>query len=242
MSMDLQRLTSLLRKCMQDYHMIAPCDKLAVGLSGGKDSLTLLMGLKQLQRFYPIPYELCAIHVSSGAEGCEDGIRTMAAFCAQLEVPFYSVNADIYEIVFIWRKEKNPCSLCAKLRRGALNNQALALGCTKIVYAHHKDDFIETSLMNLMLEGHYGCFPPVTHLDKTNLSVLRPMFLIDEKDVRGFAKRYDLPVVKNPCPADGRTKRQEVKEFIRDSRSVFPANRECLFASLVELFQREQGV
>lgn len=238
MSMDLQRLTSLLRKCMQQYGMISPGDKIAVGLSGGKDSLTLLMGLKQLQSFYPIPYELCAIHVSSGAPGCEEGIAVMADFCRTLDVPFSAVNAESYEIVFLRRKEKNPCSLCAKLRRGALNEQALVLGCTKIAYAHHKDDFIETSLMNLMLEGHYDCFEPVTHLDRTNLSVLRPMLMVDEKDVIGFARRYALPVVKNPCPADGQTKRQEVKDFIRRSRDVFPGGRDCLYAALVDYFQR----
>lgn len=128
-------------------------DKIAVGLSGGKDSLTLLMGLKNLQRFYPVPYGLCAIHVGSGAPGSEADVETMRRFCEGLDVPFYFVDAKVYQIVFEIRKEKHPCSLCAKLRRGALNDKAMALGCNKIAYAHHQDDFIETSLMNLMLEG-----------------------------------------------------------------------------------------
>ena len=114
----------------------------------------------------------------------------------------------------------------------------MALGCNKIAYAHHQDDFIETSLMNLMLEGHYDCFPPVTHLDRTNLQVLRPMLMIKERDVIGFARRENLPVVKNPCPADGHTRRQDVKDFIRRSRDVFPQGRECLYASLLAYFDR----
>ena len=219
MAMDLQRLMSLLRQCMQRYDMVSAGDKIAVGLSGGKDSLTLLMGLKHLQRFYPVPYGLCAIHVGSGAPGSEADVETMRRFCEGLDVPFYFVDAKVYQIVFEIRKEKHPCSLCAKLRRGALNDKAMALGCNKIAYAHHQDDFIETSLMNLMLEGHYDCFPPVTHLDRTNLQVLRPMLMIKERDVIGFARRENLPVVKNPCPADGHTRRQDVKDFIRDENA-----------------------
>lgn len=238
MAMDLQRLMSLLRQCMQRYDMVSAGDKIAVGLSGGKDSLTLLMGLKHLQRFYPVPYGLCAIHVGSGAPGSEADVETMRRFCEGLDVPFYFVDAKVYQIVFEIRKEKHPCSLCAKLRRGALNDKAMALGCNKIAYAHHQDDFIETSLMNLMLEGHYDCFPPVTHLDRTNLQVLRPMLMVKERDVIGFARRENLPVVKNPCPADGHTRRQDVKDFIRRSRDVFPQGRECLYASLLDYFDR----
>ena len=238
MAMDLQRLMSLLRQCMQRYDMVSAVDKIAVGLSGGKDSLTLLMGLKHLQRFYPVPYGLCAIHVGSGAPGSEADVETMRRFCEGLDVPFYFVDAKVYQIVFEIRKEKHPCSLCAKLRRGALNDKAMALGCNKIAYAHHQDDFIETSLMNLMLEGHYDCFPPVTHLDRTNLQVLRPMLMVKERDVIGFARRENLPVVKNPCPADGHTRRQDVKDFIRRSRDVFPQGRECLYASLLDYFDR----
>lgn len=238
MAMDLQRLMSLLRQCMQRYDMVSAGDKIAVGLSGGKDSLTLLMGLKHLKRFYPVPYGLCAIHVGSGAPGSEADVETMRRFCEGLDVPFYFVDAKVYQIVFEIRKEKHPCSLCAKLRRGALNDKAMALGCNKIAYAHHQDDFIETSLMNLMLEGHYDCFPPVTHLDRTNLQVLRPMLMVKERDVIGFARRENLPVVKNPCPADGHTRRQDVKDFIRRSRDVFPQGRECLYASLLDYFDR----
>ncbi len=232
MSMDVQRLTSLLRQCIQEYGMIEPGDAIAVGLSGGKDSLTLLIGLSALRRFYPVPFTLHAIHVDVGAGMPEEDIHRMSSFCEQYGVPFHHVRTQIYQIVFEARKEKNPCSLCAKLRKGALNQAAADLGCTKIAYAHHKDDFIETSLMNLMLEGRYDCFPPVTKLDRTGLTVLRPMFFIDERDVIGFTRKMALPVVKNPCPADGKTRREDVKAFIRESRRTFPKVRENLFSAL----------
>ncbi len=242
MSMDLQRLTSLLRQTITRYGMISPGDRIAVGLSGGKDSLTLLLGLKKLQACLPTPFDLCAIHVDSGSGRLMpdyDGPRRMAEFCAALGVPFTNVKTDIYDIVFVRRREKNPCSLCAKLRKGALNAQALALGCNKVAYAHHQDDFIETSLMSLLIEGHYRCFPPVTALDRTGLRVIRPMLLVTERDVIGFARKMALPVVQTPCPADGRTKRQEVKEFIRASRGTFPQIRENLFSALVETYEED---
>ena len=238
MSMDLQRLTSLLRQCIQQYGMIQPGDGVAVGLSGGKDSLCLLMGLAALRRFYPASFTLHAIHVDVGAGMKDEDIHRMSSFCAQLEVPFHRVRTDIYQIVFEERKEKNPCSLCAKMRKGALNAKALELGCRKIAYAHHKDDFIETLMMNLLMEGRCECFPPVTQLDKTGLQVLRPMLLIDEADVRGFTRRYDLPVVKNPCPADGATRREDVKRYIHESRAQFPKIRESLFSAVTGLFDK----
>ena len=239
MSMDLQRLTSLLRQCIQRYGMIEEGDAIAVGLSGGKDSLCLLMGLAALRRFYPVSFTLHAIHVDVGAGMKDEDIHRMSSFCAQLEVPFHHVRTDIYQIVFEERKEKNPCSLCAKMRKGALNAKALELGCRKIAYAHHKDDFIETLMMNLLMEGRCECFPPVTQLDKTGLQVLRPMLLIDEADVRGFTRRYDLPVVKNPCPADGATRREDVKRYIHESRAQFPKIRESLFSAVTGLFDKE---
>lgn len=240
MSMDMQRLTSLLRQCIQRYDMIQPGDNIAVGLSGGKDSLCLLMGLSALRRFYPAAFELHAIHVDVGAGMSAENIARMADFCATQSVPFHHVKTDIYQIVFEERKEKNPCALCAKMRKGALNQKALELGCGKIAYAHHKDDFIETSLMNLLLEGRYDCFPPVTQLDKTGLQVLRPMLLVDERDVIGFTRKYELPVVANPCPADGATRREDVKQFIRESRKQFPNIRESLFSAVERLFEEQK--
>ena len=237
--MDLQRLTSLLRQCIQRYDMIQPGDGIAVGLSGGKDSLCLLMGLAALKRFYPVPFALHAIHVDVGAGMSAENIQAMADFCAGLDVPFHHVKTEIYQIVFEARQEKNPCALCAKMRKGALNQTALDLGCSKIAYAHHKDDFIETLMMNQLLEGRCECFPPVTKLDKTGLQVLRPMLYVDERDVIGFTRKYALPVVKNPCPADGKTRREDVKQFLRDSRVQFPKIRQNLFSAVTGLFEKE---
>lgn len=234
--MDLQRLTSYLRQCIQKYNMIEDGDKIAVGLSGGKDSLTLLMGLKKLQSFYPKSFDLVAIYVDLGIQKNEAMIQALSSYCEDLQVPFYPIQTQIYDIVFQTRKEKNPCSLCAKMRKGALNEKALSLNCNKIAYAHHMDDFIETSLMSLLIEGRYECFPPVTLLDNSGLSVIRPMFYISEQEVAGFAKRNHLPTQKNPCPADGYTKRQATKEWIMESKEVFPDIRKNLFSSLEKHF------
>lgn len=234
--MDLQRLVSHLRKCIQDYHMIQEGDSIAIGLSGGKDSLTLLCGMAKLQQFYPIPFSLCAIYVDLGITDSTEMISSMEEFCTKWNVPFYVVSTDIYSIVFQQRREKNPCSLCAKLRKGALNQKALSLGCNKIAYAHHQDDFMETSMMSLFMEGHYSCFLPVTLLDRTGLSVLRPLLYVTEREITGYALRNHLPVFSNPCPADGRTKRQDMKEFIEKSAQTFPDIRKNLNAALLNYF------
>lgn len=239
--MDAQKLLSYLRQCIQQYNMIENGDRIAVGLSGGKDSMTLLYGMKQLQRFYPNPFDLIAIYVDLGIPVSNNAVvseKILSEYCTELDVPFYTVHTDIYQITFEERKEKNPCSLCAKMRKGALNDMALELNCNKIAYAHHKDDFIETSLMSLLFEGHYYCFPPVTHLDRTGLTVIRPMLYIDEKEVTGFVRRNKLPIISNPCPADGVTKRQEVKEFIEKSATQFPDIRKNLNAALLDYFAR----
>ncbi|MDE6435075.1 MAG: tRNA 2-thiocytidine biosynthesis TtcA family protein [Lachnospiraceae bacterium] len=246
--MDTQKLLSYLRQCIQKYNMIKTGDHIAVGLSGGKDSMTLLYGLKQLQRFYPEHFELSAIYVNLGIpvpdtpihkpQTLSDAVTILSNYCKGLEVPFYVVGTDIYQITFEERKEKNPCSLCSKMRKGALNNQALELGCNKIAYAHHKDDFIETSLMSLLFEGHYYCFPPVTHLDRTGLTVIRPMLYIDEREISGFVKRKKIPVAANPCPADGVTTRQQIKEFIQKNAAQFPDIRKNLNAALLDYFEK----
>ncbi len=254
--MDLQKLTSYLRQGIQKYHMIENGDKIAVGLSGGKDSLTLLMGLQKLSTFYPKAYEIVAIYVDLGiypdstlsTDASKDSpnasenlmIETLSSFCKFLQVPFYPVTTQIYNIVFEERKEKNPCSLCAKMRKGAFNEQALALGCNKVAYAHHMDDFMETSMMSLLIEGHYDCFLPVTNLDKTRLQVIRPMIFVPEQEIEGFARRNRLPVMTNPCPADGLTKRQETKEWIAASQKYFPDIRKNLNSALLKYFEDQK--
>lgn len=235
--MDTQKLLSYLRQCIQKYDMIQPDDKIAVGLSGGKDSLTLLKGLNELRKFYPIPYELVAIYVDLGIRhNADTAIPVLENYCKDLQVPFYAIQTEIYPIIFEERKEKNPCSLCAKMRKGALNDKALSIGCNKIAYAHHKNDFIETSIMSLFFEGHYYCFPPVTHLDKTGLILIRPMLFIDEREIKGYTYKNHLPVITNPCPADGYTKRQEVKEFLQTIQKQFPDLTKNLNSALLHYF------
>lgn len=234
--MKTQKLLSYLRQCIKKYNMIQTGDKIAVGLSGGKDSMTLLYGLKKLQSFYPNSYDLIAIYVNLGIRDISSDVNILKEYCKKINVPFYEINTEIYKIIFEKRKEKNPCSLCSKMRKGALNQMALSLGCNKIAYGHHKDDFIETSIMSLFFEGHYDCFPPVTNLDQTSLSIIRPMLYIDEKEVKSFILKNNIPTLKNFCPADGFTKREEIKEFIANASQQFPNMRKNINASLLNYF------
>lgn len=209
--MKLQRLYSLTRQAIDRYHMIDEGDHIAIGISGGKDSLTLLYALAGLQSFYPKKFKLSAITVDLGFEGFE--LSPVKTLCERFSVPYAIIRTDIAKILFQERLESNPCSLCAKLRKGALNQKAIELGCNKIAYAHHKDDFIETMMLSLIFEGRFYSFPPCTYLDRTELTVIRPMMYVPEADVIGFSKKYELPVCKNPCPVDGHTKREYVKKL-----------------------------
>lgn len=224
--MQLQQLLSYTRRAVDDYRMIEDGDKIAVGISGGKDSLTLLYALNGLRRFYPKKFELCAITVNLGFDL---DLSRIQALCDSFCVPYYEVKTNISEIVFDIRKEDNPCSLCAKLRKGAFNDKAKELGCNKFAYAHHKDDVIETMLMSLMYEGRFHCFSPVTYLSRTNLTLIRPLIYVPEPDIIGFQKQYDLPTFKNPCPADGYTKREYTKDLIRSLTKENPLLKEHLF-------------
>ena len=210
--MKLQKLMSQVRKAVDEYQLIGEGDKIAVGISGGKDSLTLLYALQGLQRFYPRHFELQAITVSLGFPGFD--LEPIKALCASLEVPYTVVETEIGKIIFEDRKETNPCSLCAKMRKGAFNEKAKELGCNKVAYAHHKDDVIETMLLSLIYEGRFYSFSPRTYLDRMDVTVIRPMIFVEEADVIGFQNRYQLPVAKNPCPADGYTRREYVKNLL----------------------------
>lgn len=234
--MRLQKLYSYTRKAIDDYEMINEGDKIAIGISGGKDSLTLLYALSGMRRFYPQKYELAAISVDLGL-----GIQNMdkiKELCDSLEVPFYIEKTEIGNKVFDIRKEKNPCSLCAKMRKGALNNKALELGCNKIAYAHHKDDIIETMMMSFIYEGRINSFAPVTHLEKTGLYVLRPMMYVSEAEVIGFKNKYQLPVAKNPCPVDGHTKREYIKKLISEINKENPGVKERMFTAISATFHK----
>ena len=232
--MELQKLLSYTRKAVDEYRMIEEGDHIAVGISGGKDSLTLLYALHGLKRFYPKKFELSAITVDLGFEDFD--LSPIQALCQELNIPYRIESSDIYEILFHVRKESNPCSLCAKMRKGALNQAIKEMGCNKIAYAHHKDDIIETMLLSLIFEGRFYSFSPKTYLDRTDLTVIRPMMFVDEKDVIGFKNKYQLPVVKSKCPVDGYTKRQYVKELLRQLNHENPVSAKgCFMQSLMEI-------
>ena len=230
--MKLQRLLSLTRQAVDDYALIDSGDKIAVGISGGKDSLTLLYALHGLKRFYPNEFELSAITVDLGFENFD--LSPVRSLCSELSVPFTVVPTDIGKILFETRKESNPCALCAKMRKGALNETAKQLGCNKIAYAHHRDDLIETMLLSLIYEGRFYAFSPKTFLDRTELTVIRPMIYVSEADVIRFKNRFSLPVCKNPCPVDGKTKREYVKQLTKQLNLQAPGVKERLFHAITE--------
>lgn len=229
--MQLQRLLSYARKAVDEYQMIEEGDHIAVGISGGKDSLTLLYALHGLKRFYPKHFELSAITVDLGFEDFD--LSPIQKLCKEMEIPYTIVKSDIYNILFNVRKETNPCSLCAKMRKGALNEAIKAAGCNKIAYAHHKDDIVETMLLSLIFEGRFHSFSPKTYLDRMDLTVIRPIMFVDEMDVIGFQHKYDLPVVKSKCPVDGYTKRQYAKELVRQLNTEHPGTKERMFHAIL---------
>jgi len=228
--MKLQHLLSYTRKAVDDYHMIEEGDKIAIGISGGKDSLTLLYALSSLRKFYPKKFELEAITVHMGFK--ELDFTAVAELCKKLDVNYTIVESEISDIVFEQRKESNPCSLCSKMRKGAFNIRAKELGCNKEAYAHHYDDVIETMMMSLIYEGRFHCFSPVTYLDRSEITLIRPLIYVDEKDIKGFRNANSLPVVKNPCPVDGYTKREYAKQLIKNLDSESPGLRERLFHAI----------
>ncbi len=228
--MKLQRVLSEVRKAVDDYRMIAEGDKIAVGISGGKDSLTLLYALSSLRRFYPHPFELVAVTVDLGFANLD--LSEIKKLCEKLEVPYTVVKTQIGQIVFEQRQENNPCALCAKMRKGALNEAMKQLGCNKIAYAHHMDDVVETMMLSLLYEGRFHTFSPVTYLDDTGLTVIRPLIYMKEADVIGFVRKYEVPVVKSPCPADGQTKREYVKQLLKQLNTENPGVKQRMFTAI----------
>lgn len=228
--MKLQRVLSEVRKAVDDYRMIAEGDKIAVGISGGKDSLTLLYALSSLRRFYPHPFELVAVTVDLGFANLD--LSEIKKLCEKLEVPYTIVKTQIGQIVFEQRQENNPCALCAKMRKGALNEAMKQLGCNKIAYAHHMDDVVETMMLSLLYEGRFHTFSPVTYLDDTGLTVIRPLIYMKEADVIGFVRKYEVPVVKSPCPADGHTKREYVKQLLKQLNTENPGVKQRMFTAI----------
>lgn len=228
--MKLQQVLSYVRKAIDDYHMIEEGDKIAIGISGGKDSLTLLYALHGLKRFYPKKFEIHAVTVDLGFHNVD--FEKIQELCDELQVPYTIVKTDIAKIIFDDRKEENPCSLCAKMRKGALNDAMKELGCNKIAYAHHKDDVVETMLMSLIFEGRLHTFSPITYLDRMDLTVIRPLMYMSEADVIGFVNKYEVPVIKSACPVDGHTKREYVKNLLRKLNQENPGVKSRIFTAI----------
>lgn len=228
--MDRQKLYSLIRQAIQDYNLISDGDKIAVGVSGGKDSLTLLTALSGMQKFLPQKFELMAITCNVGFDGMD--FSPIQELCSTLNIPYEIVHTQIAEIVFEHNKDERPCSLCAKLRKGAMYDRLSELGFNKIAYAHNKDDLIETSIMSLIFEGRFYSFPPLTDLERSGITVIRPMIYVPEKSVSDFAARENLPVIKNKCPIDGSTKRAYVKNLIANINKDNPGAKDRLMHAI----------
>ena len=229
----LNALTGMVRRCVDDYGMIAPGDRIAVGISGGKDSLVLLSALSHLRRYYPAPFELEAITIDLGFEGMDfSGVERL---CRELEVPYTLVPTDIREIVFEAREESNPCSLCAKMRRGALNTALKALGCGKLALGHHFDDAVETFMMSLLFEGRLNCFSPVSYMDRMGVTLIRPLLYVGELRSSNMAQALALPVVKSTCPLDTTSKRREVKDLLDALSRTYPDLRSRIFGAMQRL-------
>ena len=233
----MNKILSLTRRCVEAYEMIQPGDRSAVGVSGGKDSLILLVALAKLREFYPAPFTVEALTLDMGAAEGRPGMdfSPIADLCRELEVPYTILNSEIQHIIFDIRREKNPCSMCAKMRRGALHGAMQERGLTKIALGHHYDDAIETFYMSLIFEGRLSSFQPVTYLDRTGITQIRPLLYCGENLIRHTAQRLQLPVVKNPCPADGSTKRQEIKELIYELQGRYPGLKARTFGAMQRL-------
>ena len=228
----MQKLVGLVRRCVEDYNMIEAGDRIGVGVSGGKDSLALLVLLAALKEYNHKPFSLEAITIDMGL-GMD--YTEIAKLCHQLHVPFHLIKTEIGPIIFDHRKEKNPCSMCSKMRRGALNQALLDLGLNKLALGHHYDDAVETFVMSLLYEGRISCFQPVTDLDRTGIIQIRPMLYIHERTVDGFAARQNLPVLENRCPVDKNTKREEIKQLVYTLSATYPDLKERIFGAMQRL-------
>jgi tRNA(Ile)-lysidine synthase TilS/MesJ len=216
----MKKILGSMRRGIEKYEMIKPNDRIAIGLSGGKDSSALLVAMKRFQRFSPIPFELEAITLDLGFDGMD--FSPLTDLCAELNVPYTIKKTSIGPIVFEERKEKSPCSLCSRMKRGALHNLALECGCKTIALGHHADDAIETFFLSLFYEGRISTFSPVTYLDQKNITLIRPLIFVKERDILSNPEVITLPIIKNTCPVDGFTKREEIKTMIKNLRKTIP--------------------
>ena len=230
----IEHILSRTRKAVEEYSMIENGDRIAVGVSGGKDSLALLCALVKLKRVLGLNYTVVAITIDMGLEGAD--FSKIAQLCSELEVEYHIVKTEIYEIIFNVRQEKSPCSLCARMRRGALHEATKELGCNKLALGHHYDDVVETFMLNLFFEGRIGCFRPVTYLSRKDLTMIRPLIYTQEKDIRTFAYNEELPITKVLCPADGNTERAKMKEYL----AIFEREHRGLYHRIIGAIQRSE--
>ena len=226
----MQRILSYMRKAIEDYNMIEENDKIAICLSGGKDSITMLHAFKALQRFYPKKFDIIAISINPGFEFFDT--KLLQNICDKLEIPLFIENSHAQEIVFEIRKEKNPCSLCANLRRGAINSIARREGCNKIALGHNEDDVLETFLLNLLYTGSIGTFSPVSFMDRSGITLFRPLIYTPEKETKRFIKKNNLSVMPKVCPMDGTSKREDMKQMLFSLKKEIPMVRANLFGAI----------
>lgn len=226
----MQQISGYLRRAIDDFDMIAEGERVAVALSGGKDSMLLLHAMKHLSRYHPAKFDLIAIFIDLGFNNID--IETLQAECAKLEVPLIIRKTDIAPLVFDIRKESNPCALCAKMRRGSIHDAALENGCRTIALGHHRDDAVETFAMNLLYEGRIGCFQPVTYLDRKDVRAIRPMIYLSEQQIENAVRKLEIPIVKNPCPMDHQSMRKETKDLLKEAELRFPGLNDRLFGAI----------
>jgi tRNA 2-thiocytidine biosynthesis protein TtcA len=229
----MNKLTGLVRRCVEDYKMVEDGDVIAVGVSGGKDSLALLCALANLRRYYPKKFTLHALTLETGY--AEMDFTPVAELCCALDVPYTRRQTKMRQIIFEERREKNPCALCAKMRRGALHDLMGELGIRKIALGHHFDDAVETFMLSLFYEGRLSCFQPVTYMSRTGITQIRPMLYVGEGTIKNLAIRYQLPVVYNPCPMDGQSKREDVKKLIHALSVQYPDLKSKIFGAMQRL-------
>ncbi len=231
---DMKKILSLTRRAIEEYNMISDGDHIAVGLSGGKDSIVLLKALSLYQKFAPMKFQLSAIHVDLGFKNVsENRFDDLQKFCKDLDVPLYIVKTDLYHIIFEDRKENRPCSLCSKMRRGALNSKAVEIKANKVALGHNKEDLIETFLLSLIYEGRLAVFKPTSYLDRTKITVIRPLLFNAEGDIKAAAKRLSMPILENPCPMDKHSQREYMKDLTKHICKDIPFAKDRMFDAII---------
>lgn len=228
--MNLSKLYARTKKAVEEYKMISPGDKIAVGLSGGKDSLTLLYALHGLSKFRDADFQLHGVMVDLGFPGFDPA--PIADLCKKLDIPFTHIKSELGKVIFEERQEKNPCSMCSKMRKGLLNKTIAEMGCNKVAYGHHRDDFIDTFFLSLLYEGRFHTMEPKFHMSETGLTMIRPLLYVPEEDIKIFEKEMNLPVMKQPCPRDGISSRQTMTHLVEDLKKQYPDCQEKIFSSL----------